>query len=164
MLLDSGAHSYVSDALQQNIDGTKLSGAALPGWRFTRGGPTSPYLPVAWCGISPANPGSHLHELYAGGETAVDIWYQPNAMTMAAFNGAIGSIGPTGYVRGAIGVCVLDAAFIGPEIEEIWCGDFGELEFGAHLTGLRFHSVEWSMASGPALTWDRQSGPICGSA
>jgi hypothetical protein len=162
MLLDGGAYSYVSGALQLTVDGTKLSAAALPGWRFTRGG-----LNVAvFAGpmvqdyrLTPNDPGSHLHGLYAGGETAVDIWYQPNAMTMAAFNGAIATIGPTGYARGAIGVRVLSAAFVGPEIEEIWCADFEELEFGAHLTGLRFNSVEWSMASGFALTSDQRSGP-----
>lgn len=162
MLLDGGAYSYVSGALQQTVDGTKLSATALPGWRFTRGG-----LNVAvFAGpvvqdyrLTPNDPGSHLHGLYAGGETAVDIWYQPNAMTMAAFNGAIATIGPTGYARAAIGVRVLSAAFVGPEIKEIWCADFEELEFGAHLTGLRFNSVEWSMASGFALTSDQRSGP-----
>lgn len=162
MLLDGGAYSYVSGALQQTVDGTKLSAMALPGWRFTRGG-----LNVAvFAGpvvqdyrLTPNDPGSHLHGLYAGGETAVDIWYQPNAMTMAAFNGAIATIGPTGYAHVAIGVRVLSAAFVGPEIKEIWCADFEELEFGAHLTGLRFNSVEWSMASGFALTSDQRSGP-----
>jgi cellulose biosynthesis protein BcsS len=162
MLLDGGAYSYVSGALQQNIDGTKLSAAALPGWRFTRGGLNVTVFagPVVQdYRLTPADPGSHLHGLYIGGETAVDIWYQPNAMTMAAVNGAIASIGPTGYVRGAIGVRLFDRAFVGPEIEEIWCGDFEELEFGAHITGLRFNSVEWSMASGLALTSDQRSGP-----
>jgi hypothetical protein len=161
-LLDGGAYSYVSGTLQQTVDGTKLSAAALPGWRFIRGG-----LNVAvYAGpvvqdyrLAPADPGSRLHGLYAGGEAAVDIWYQPSAMTMAAFNGAIASIGPTGYARGAIGVRVFDAAFVGPELEEIWCADFEELEVGAHLTALRIHRVEWSMASGLALTSDQRSGP-----
>jgi len=162
MLLDGGAYSYVSGTLQQTVDGTKLSAAALPGWRFTRGGLNVTVFAgpaVQDYRLTPNDPGSHLHGLYAGGETAVDIWYQPSAMTMAAFNGAIASIGPTGYVRAAIGVRVLNAGFIGPEIEEIWCADFEELEFGAHLTGLRFNTVEWSMASGFALTSDQRSGP-----
>lgn len=162
MLLDGGAYSYVSGALQQTIDGTKLSAAALPGWRFTRGslnvtvfaGPV-----VQDYRLTPADPGSHLHGFYVGGETAVDIWYQPTAMTMAAVSGAVDSIGPTGYVRGAIGVRVFNRAFVGPEIEQIWCGDYEELEFGAHVTGLRLGPVEWSMASGMALTSDQRSGP-----
>jgi hypothetical protein len=80
-------------------------------------------------------------------------------MTMAAFNAAVTSIGPTGYVRGAIGIRAFNAAFVGPEIEQIWCANFDELEFGAHLTGLHFHSTEWSMAGGWALTSDQRSGP-----
>ena len=119
MLLDGGAYGYVSGALQQNVDGTKLSAAALPGWRFTRGslnitvfaGPV-----VQDYRLTPNDPGSHLHGFYAGGETAVDIWYQPSAMTMAAFNGAVASIGPTGYARGAIGVRIFDRAFVGPNL------------------------------------------------
>lgn len=162
MLLDGGAYSYVSGALQQTVDGTKLSAAALPGWRFTRGalnvtvfaGPV-----VQDYRLTPNDPGSRLHGLYVGGETGLDIWYQPTANTMATFNGAVSSIGPTGFAREAVGVRVFDRAFVGPEIEQIWCADFEEIELGAHLTGLRFNSVEWSMASGFALTSDQRSGP-----
>ena len=162
MLLDGGAYSYVSGALRQTVNGTKLSAAALPGWRFARGalnvtvfaGPV-----VQDYRLTPNDPGSRLHGLYVGGETGVDIWYQPTANTMAAFNGAVSSIGPTGFAREAVGVRVFDRAFVGPEIEQIWCADFEEIELGAHLTGLRFNSVEWSMASGFALTSDQRSGP-----
>lgn len=162
MLLDGGAYNYVSGALQQTVNGTKLSAAALPGWRFTRGalnvtvfaGPV-----VQDYRLTPNDPGSRLHGLYVGGETALDIWYQPTANTMAAFNGAVSSIGPTGFAREAVGVRVFGRAFVGPEIEQIWCADFEEIELGAHLTGLRFNSVEWSMASGFALTSDQRSGP-----
>ena len=162
MLLDGGAYNYVSGALQQTVNGTKLSAAALPGWRFTRGalnvtvfaGPV-----VQDYRLTPNDPGSRLHGLYVGGETALDIWYQPTANTMAAFNGAVSSIGPTGFAREAVGIRVFDRAFVGPEIEQIWCADFEEIELGAHLTGLRFNSVEWSMASGFALTSDQRSGP-----
>ena len=162
MLLDGGAYNYVSGALQQTVNGTKLSAAALPGWRFTRGalnvtvfaGPV-----VQDYRLTPNDAGSRLHGLYVGGETALDIWYQPTANTMAAFNGAVSSIGPTGFAREAVGVRVFGQAFVGPEIEQIWCADFEEIELGAHLTGLRFNSVEWSMASGFALTSDQRSGP-----
>jgi hypothetical protein len=162
MLLDGGAYSYVSGGLQQTVDGTKLSAAALPGWRFTRSGLNVTVFagPVVQdYRLTPADPGSRLHGFYVGGETAVDIWYQPNAMTMAAFNAAITSIGPTGYVRGAVGIRALNAAFVGPEIEQIWCADFDELELGGHLTGLRIDSTEWSIAGGWALTSDQRSGP-----
>ncbi len=77
---------------------------------------------------------------------------------MAALNGAISSIGPTGYVRAAFGIRTFVPAFIGPEIEQIWCANFQELELGAQLTALRVNAVEWSLGTGLALTSDRRSG------
>ena len=65
MLLDGGAYSYVSGT-QQTIDGTKLSAAALPGWRFTRGGLNVTVFagPVVQdYRLTPNDPGSHLHGL-----------------------------------------------------------------------------------------------------
>ncbi|MGB6537027.1 MAG: cellulose biosynthesis protein BcsS [Xanthobacteraceae bacterium] len=108
--------------------------------------------------LTPTDPGSRLHGFYVGGETAADIWFQPNAVTMAALNGAISSIGPTGYVRAAFGIRTFVPAFIGPEIEQIWCANFQELELGAQLTALRVNAVEWSLGTGLALTSDRRSG------
>jgi hypothetical protein len=162
MLLDGGKYSYVSGASGDNIDGTKLSAAALPGWRFTGGGLTVTLFAgplIQDYRLTPADPGSRLHGFYVGAETAADIWYQPNAMTMAALNGAISSIGPTGYVRAAFGLRTFVPAFVGPEIEQIWCANFQELELGAHLTGLRVNAVEWSIGSGLALASDQRSGP-----
>jgi Cellulose biosynthesis protein BcsS len=78
---------------------------------------------------------------------------------MAAVNGAITSIGPTGYVRAAFGFKVLAPAFIGPETEALWCGDFQELEFGAHITGWHTERFEWSAGGGWALTTDHRDGP-----
>ena len=162
MLLDGGRYNYVTGSIEENIDGTKLSAAALPGWRLSRDGLTVAAFvgPVAQdYRLTPADPGSRLNGFYIGGEFAADIWYQPTARTMAALNGAIASIGPTGYVRAAVGVRLLGPAFVGPEIEQLWCGDFQELEFGAHVTGLRVDALEWSMGSGWALTSDQRSGP-----
>jgi hypothetical protein len=162
MLLDGGRYNYVSGTLEENIDGTKLSAAALPGWRLSRDGLTVSAFagPVAQdYRLTPADPGSRLNGFYLGGEFAADIWYQPNPLTMAAINGAIISIGPTGYLRAAFGIRLLNSAFVGPEIEQLWCGDFEEIEFGAHITGLRIDALEWSMGSGWALTSDQRSGP-----
>jgi len=100
-----------------------------------------------------------LHSLYVGAEFASDIWYQPNATTMAAVNGSIASIGPTGYVREALGVRVFAPVFVGPELAQLWCGDYQQMEFGAHITGLRVNAVEWSMGTGLALTSDQRYGP-----
>jgi hypothetical protein len=162
MLLDGGEYSYVSGGFQETIDGTKLSAAALPGWRFIRNDLTVSVFagPVVQdYRLSPADPGSRLHGLYLGAESAADIWYQPNALTMAALNGAIASIGPTGYVRAAFGVRLFAPAYLGPEVEEVWCADFTEVEFGAHVTALRVDAFQWTIESGWALTSDQRSGP-----
>jgi len=162
MLLGGGKYSYISGGLQQNIDGTQLSAAALPGWRFVRGGLTVAIFagPLAQdYRLKPADPGSRLHGFYIGAQTGADIWYQPNALTMAALNGAIASIGPTGYVRAAFGFRLFAPAFIGPEVGEFWCADFEEVQVGAQLTALRINAIQWSIGGGWALTSDQRSGP-----
>ena len=162
MLLDGGRYSYVSGASGDSVDGTKLSAAALPGWRFTRDNLTVTLFAgplIQDYRLTPADPGSHLHGFYVGAETAADIWYQPSATTMAALNGAFSSIGPTGYVRAAFGIRTFFPAFVGPEIAQIWCADFQQLELGAQLTALRVNAVEWSFGTGLALTSDQRAGP-----
>jgi len=162
VLLDGGEYSYVSGDLNETIDGTKLSAAALPGWRFIRDGLTvTPFggPAIQDYRLTPYDPGSRLHGLYAGAELASDIWYQPNATTMASVNSSIATIGPTGYVRATFGFRFLAPVFVGPEIAQLWCGDYQQMEFGAHITGLRINNFEWSMGSGFALTSDQRYGP-----
>jgi hypothetical protein len=162
MLLNGGRYSYVSGTLQESIDGTQLSAAALPGWRFTGNGLTVSVFtgPVVQdYRLTPADPGSRLHGFYLGAQSAADIWYQPNALTMASVNGSIASIGPTGFLRAAFGYRLLAPAFVGPEMGELWCGNFEQLELGAHLTGLRVEALQWTVASGLALTSDQRHGP-----
>jgi hypothetical protein len=162
MLFDGGKYIYASGALQENVEGTKFSTAALPGWHFVREGLSVSLFagPVVQdYQLTPADPGSRLHGFYIGAQSAADIWYQPNALTMAALNGAIASIGPTGYVRAAFGWRLFPAAFVGPEIEQVWCANFEQLELGAQVTALRIAAVEWSLGSGLAVTSDQRYGP-----
>lgn len=161
-LVNGGRYIYTSGTLDQDIDGDMISAAALPGWRFVHDGLNISLFagPVIQdYRLAPYDPGSRLHGLYVGAQFAADGWYQPNANTMAAVNGAIASIGPTGYLRTAFGFRVFDRAFVGPEAEEIWCGDFQQLELGAHITGWRIGGFEWSTGSGWAMTSDRHFGP-----
>jgi hypothetical protein len=78
---------------------------------------------------------------------------------MVAVSGAVASIGPTGSLRMAFGARVLGAAFVGPESAEIWCGNFEQLELGAHITGLHVDALDWSAGGGWAMTSDRRAGP-----
>jgi Cellulose biosynthesis protein BcsS len=161
VLLSAGDYMYTSGA-QTDVRGTMLSAAALPGWHFARDnlsvslfvGPTFQNYR-----LTPDDPGSRLRGSYVGAEFAADIWYQPTAITMAALNGMIATIGPTGSLRGAVGVRAFDAAFVGPEVREIWCGNYEEFQLGIHVTGLHFDGFEWSAGGGWSMTSDQRTGP-----
>jgi len=161
-LLSGGDYTYTSGALNADVNATMLSAAALPGWRFRRdnlfvslfAGPI-----VQDYRLLPNDPGSHLRGLYVGAQFAADVWYQPSPSTMAALDGTIASIGPTGSLRTAFGFRLLDRVFVGPENREIWCGDFQQVQLGAHMTGLRTDALEWSAGSGWSMTSDRRAGP-----
>jgi hypothetical protein len=161
-LLNGGAYFYDSGTLHSTIDGTLISGAVMPGWRIVREALTVSVFAGAVVQdyrLRPADPGSHLHGLYEGGQFAGEVWYQPSQNTMAAVNGSIASIGPTGIMRAAFGIRAFDALFIGPETAALWCGDFQQYEFGAHITGFRFNALEWSAGGGWAMDSDRRTGP-----
>jgi len=161
-LLSGGGYTYRSGALNADVKGTTMSAAVLPGWKFTGTG----LIVSVYAGpvvqnyrLRPNDPGAHLHGLYVGGQFATEVWYQPTPSTMAVFNGTISSIGPTGSLRVAAGVRFLDRMFVGPENQEIWCGNFAEYQLGAHITALRIDAFEWSAGSGFALTSDHRIGP-----
>ncbi len=161
-LLNGGGYTYTSGTLNADVHGTMLSAAALPGWRFTRDG----FVVSLFVGpvvqdyrLTPYDPGSHLRGFYVGAQFAGDVWYQPTASTMVSLSGNISSIGPTGSLRTAFGFRTFVPAFIGPETQEFWCGDFEEVQLGAHVTGFRTNTVEWSAGTGWAMTSDHRSGP-----
>lgn len=161
-LLNGGRYTYSSGALHTDVSALMGSAAVMPGWRFSYdklivsvfAGPV-----VQDYRLTPNDPSSRLHGFYLGGQFSTDIWYQPTAHTMASVNGTLATIGPTGSLRTAVGVRVFEKAFVGPEIEELWCGNFQEMQFGAHITGLRTEALEWSAAGGWSLTSDQRQGP-----
>jgi hypothetical protein len=162
LLLNGGRYSYTSGDLQGEVTGTLLSAAALPGWRFGGDDLTIRVFagPVGQdYRLSPDDPGSRLHGAYIGAQFASEVWYQPTTTIMAAFNGAIATIGPTGSLRAAFGLRAFDAMFVGPESQMLWCENFQELQIGAHVTALRIDAAEWSAGGGWAMDSARRSGP-----
>jgi hypothetical protein len=162
LLLNGGGYTFSSGDLHRDVDGAVFSAAAMPGWRFTRNGFTVSVFvgPVAQdYRLKPYDPGSRLHGAYLGGQFATEVWYQPATNIMAAVNGSIASIGPTGSLRAAVGVRIFDAMFVGPESAVLWCANFQELQFGVHVTAFRYHALEWSVGTGWATDTERRSGP-----
>ncbi len=162
LILSGGGYAYPSAALQADVNGTLLSAAALPGWCLTRDGLTIALYagPVVQdYRLTPNDPESRLRGFYVGGQFAADVWYEPNPATMVALNGLVASIGPTGSLRAAVGWRLFEPFFVGPETQGIWCDDYQQLRFGAHLTGWRVDALEWSAAGGWALDSFRRGGP-----
>jgi len=87
------------------------------------------------------------------------VWYEPTPTSMAALNGFVASIGPTGSLRGAVGWRFFEPFFIGPEAQAIWCADYQQWRLGAHITGFRVDGLEWSAAAGWAVESDGRAGP-----
>ena len=161
-LFSGGAYKYTSGALNTEIKGATGSAAILPGWKFVNDklivslyvGPV-----VQDYRLSPYDPGARLHGFHAGGQFATDVWWEPTSYSMISVNGTLASIGPTGSLRVALGTRLLDRMFFGPEIEEIWCGNFEQYVFGVNITALRTDRLEWSVGSGLAVTSDHRDGP-----
>jgi hypothetical protein len=165
VLLNGGAYTYTSGDLHTDVDGKMVSAAALPGWRFVRENLTVSIFagPVAQdYRLTPYDPGSKLHGAYAGAQFATEVWYQPTGNLMAAVNGAIASIGPTGSIRAAFGFRVFDAMFVGPEPR--CCGAATSSNWRPALTSPLFASMRWNGRPAAAGRWIRTSaaGLICG--
>ena len=162
LLLAGGQYIYPSSGLRMDVDGNMVSASALPGWRMTRDGLTVGLYAgpiIQDYRLMPYDPGSLLRGAYAGGQIAADIWYRPDPATMIAFDGSIASIGLVGSARAAIGWRSSEPFFIGPETQAIWCVDYQQIRFGAHVTGFRVDALEWSAAGGWAIESFRRAGP-----
>ncbi len=162
LLLNGGGYTYPSGGLRMDVDGTTLSAAALPGWRFTREEITVDLFAgpiVQDYRLTPYDPGNRLRGLYGGGQFAADVWYQPGPASMVALDGSIASIGLEGSLRAAIGWRFSEPFFVGPETQAIWCTDYQQLRLGAHITGFRIDALEWSAAAGWAIESDGRAGP-----
>ena len=104
LLLSAGDYIYTSWHAERSwARHDAVGGYAHPGWHFARDNLSVSLFvgPAAQnYRLTPDDPGSRLRGSYVGAEFAADIWYQPTAITMAALNGTIASIGPTVSKRG----------------------------------------------------------------
>jgi Cellulose biosynthesis protein BcsS len=162
LLIAGGLYTYPSGGLHTDVDGTLVSASALPGWRVTSDGITiALYLgPIVQdYRLTPYDPGSLLHGVYAGGQLATDVWVQPTPETMAALNGTIASISAIGTLRAAFGWRLAEPFFVGPEAQALWCIDYQQYRLGAHVTGFRIDGFEWSAGAGWAVETIGRAGP-----
>lgn len=161
VLIGGGTYQYFSGAIGAEVTGRQLLAAAMAGWRFKVG-----TLEVTvYAGpdfqdhtLSPDDPTGSMRGRYFGARGGIDVWYEPMPGFMAAVN-ASGSTAAQEYsVRGAVGWRLLDRVFVGPEAQALGCLNYEQVRVGAHATGLKLGTFEWSASGGWVQDSDRRSG------
>jgi hypothetical protein len=163
LMFGGGIYHYRSGALgDADVRGEELAGAVLPGWRFVRNG----FAATVFLGVdfqqhrlTPDDLSAGLRGDYVGARMGFDIWYQPTAATMMAADAAWSTVGPSYNVRVAMGLRVLDAFYLGPEIQAFGAdSNYRQFRVGLHITGFRTGVLEWSAGAGLATDSDGGSG------
>lgn len=161
LLSGAGAYRYHSGALGRTVSASETFDAVLPGWRFKSGTleiTAFAGLDLDARALSAEDPGSRLRGFHAGLRGGADLWYEPAQNTMLAVNAWATTIGSGYWTRAATGWRILDAAWIGPEVQALGDADYRQMRAGIHLTGLRTGGWEWSASVGAARDKDRRDG------
>jgi hypothetical protein len=163
LMLGGGVYRYRSGALGNiEVYGRQLSGSILPGWRFVRG----KLIVTAFFGADfqrhrlwPDDPSAGLRGSYAGLRTGFELWHEPTSDTMLMAHASVSTIGPSYAARLATGWRLRSVFYVGPEIEGFAAdGNYRQFRAGAHVTGFRTKSYEWSMSAGWASDSDGHHG------
>lgn len=159
--------AFVSDGIERFDTPTTCYRTAifrasiLPGWRFKRGnlevkmfaGPDFEYDV-----FSPMQAYRLPHRSSVGPRVAVELWWEPTAVTMLSASASVTTIANGYSARVAAGWRVLDAGWVGPEIAMSADRFSEQYRVGAHLTGLQAGAFEWSLAAGYVQDSFRRNG------
>ncbi len=77
---------------------------------------------------------------------------------MVAADASVSSIGPRFNGRLATGRRLLERVYVGPEMQYFQTDDYRQFRIGAHFTGWKTDSAEWSAAFGWAKDSDDRTG------
>lgn len=162
-LIGAGSYQYRSGALSDaQVTGRQVTGFFLPGWRFVSGKTFVTVfggLDLQHHRTSPYDPGSDLNGSHAGIRGTIEVWHEPDALTMVAANASVSSIGPSYDARAAFGWRINGGFYLGPEIGGFSDGNtYWQFRAGLHVTALRFAWVEWSIGAGWATDSDDRDG------
>jgi len=161
--LGSGVYHDVSGALgNADVMGRQLSASILPGWRFTRERLTITVfagLDLQNHHLTPDDPSAGLRGSYAGLRTGFELWYEPSSGTMVAADASASTVGPSYSGRLAFGWRFNDWFYLGPEVQGYSAdGTYRQFRAGAHITGFKFDTWEWSGGAGFIDDSDHRSG------
>ncbi len=164
LLAGAGTYQYLSGTLGDiEVTGRQFTGFAMAGYRFVR----DKLFVTVFAGVdsqyhwfTPYDPTNNLRGLHTGIRGAIELWYEPNALTMWAADASVTSVGPSYSARLAFGWRVFDSFYIGPEVGGFAGGDsYKQWRAGIHVTGFRTSTVEWSLAAGWASDSGGHEGP-----
>ena len=128
-----------------------LRGSLLPGWRLSEGG----FELKVFAGLdledrlpAPGLPAANASKAHIGARVAAETWWEPMSGTMLTSSLSATTNFNGWSVRGAAGWRAFDLFWAGPEI--LASGDVFSRQFriGAHLTGIKLATFEWSAAAG----------------
>lgn len=147
----AGRYQYWSGATA--VTGHALSLSALPGWRSKWGRlETTVYAGLDfqrhW--FRPDDIENRLRGLHVGARLTGEAWYEPTNATMLQGWATWSSIGSGYSIRGATGWRLLDAFYLGPEVQALGDGHYRQLRAGLHLTAWHTGAFEWSAGLGYA--------------
>lgn len=168
LLVSGGLYRYrAGDLDNATVIGAELAGQVLPGWRIKRHGVEAKIFfgpDLERHRLWPDDPGNRLRGAALGLRMAIETWYEPLPNMMVAADLSLSTIATSWTTRLATGWRVLDDIFedgfyVGPEVQYFGADGYRHLRLGAHLTGLKTDTYEWSAAVGWARATDAPSSP-----
>lgn len=167
LMISGGLYRYRSGTLGEEVVGAEWLAQALAGWRIKRRDiETKIFFGPDWerHKLWPDDPGNRLRGVALGLRVAAEFWTEPTANTMLSGELSLSTVATNSTARLATGWRVLDDMFengfyVGPEVQFVGSDGYRHLRLGAHLTGLKTETYEWSAAVGWARDSDRQSSP-----
>jgi hypothetical protein len=148
---------FVSDGVERYDTGSKrfntniIRAAPLAGWRLSQ---NTLELKV-FAGpelenrvLTPDVPTAEFRGTRIGARVAAELWWEPmpELMLTSAFSASTNATSHS--ARGAAGWRMLDRFWAGPEISASADVFSQQVRIGAHLTGFRLDTLEWSAAVG----------------
>jgi hypothetical protein len=98
--------------------------------------------------LAPDNPADTLSGTRFGARIAAELWWQPTRATMLATSASATTIGAEYSARAAGGWRLLDRFWAGPEVSISSDAYSTQYRVGAHITGFKTGTLEWSIATG----------------
>jgi hypothetical protein len=158
-LLGTGTYRYQRNGA--SVTGLQTVASVLPGWRFVRG----KFELGLFAGVdlqhhqlTPDDPDNRLRGTHVGLRAGMDLWWEPTEASMVNLAVSASTVGTGYWTRGAVGWRLFDAVYLGPEVTALGDTTYHQVRVGAHATGLRLGTWEWSAGAGWAADNDRRGG------